>query len=144
QFERWYDQAGTPRVSVTTRYDADAHTYEMTLVQSCASTAGQEEKRPFLIPVSVGLLDGKGRDMPLSLGDAEEQPTTVVLELKARSQTFLFRNVMEKPVPSILRNFSAPVVLEYDYTDAELAFLMAHDSDAFNRWEAGQRLAMRR
>lgn len=144
QFERWYDQAGTPRVSVTTRYDADAHTYEMTLVQSCASTAGQEEKRPFLIPVSVGLLDGKGRDMPLSLGDAEDQPTTIVLELKARSQTFLFRNVMEKPVPSILRNFSAPVVLEYDYTDAELAFLMAHDSDAFNRWEAGQRLAMRR
>lgn len=144
QFERWYDQAGTPRVSVTTRYDADAHTYEMTLVQSCPPTPGQQEKRPFLIPVSVGLLDGQGRDMPLSLGDEATQPTTVVLEMKERSQTFLFRNVMEKPVPSILRNFSAPVVLEYDYTDDELAFLMAHDSDAFNRWEAGQRLAMRR
>ena len=145
QFERWYDQAGTPRVSVTTRYDADASTYEMTLVQSCPPTPGQEEKRPFLIPVSVGLLDGKGRDMPLSLGDDETaRPTTVVLELKQRSQTFLFRNVAEKPVPSILRNFSAPVILEYDYTDEELAFLMAHDSDAFNRWEAGQRLAMRR
>jgi len=144
QFERWYSQAGTPRVSVTTRHDASAQTYSMTLVQSCPSTPGQQEKLPFLIPVSVGLLDGKGRDMPLSVDGIDGKPTTLVLELKEKSQTFVFRNVHEKPVPSILRNFSAPVVLEYEYSDDELAFLMAHDSDAFNRWEAGQRLALRR
>jgi aminopeptidase N len=144
QFERWYSQAGTPRVSVTTRYDETARTYEMTLVQSCPPTAGQAEKLPFLIPVSVGLLDGEGRDMSLSVEGISDGATTVVLELKEKSQTFLFRDVQEKPVPSILRNFSAPVVLEYQYSDDELAFLMAHDSDAFNRWEAGQRLAMRR
>jgi aminopeptidase N len=144
QFERWYSQAGTPRVSVTTRYDESAQTYSMTLVQSCPATPGQEEKLPFLIPVSVGLLDAKGQDMPLALAGVDNNPTTIVLELKEKSQTFIFRNVVEKPVPSILRNFSAPVILEYDYTDDELAFLMAHDSDAFNRWEAGQRLATRR
>jgi aminopeptidase N len=144
QFERWYSQAGTPRVSVTTRYDGSAQTYSMTLAQSCPATPGQEEKLPFLIPVSVGLLDAKGQDMPLSLAGVDNSPTTIVLELKEESQTFTFRNVGEKPVPSILRNFSAPVILEYDYTDDELAFLMAHDSDAFNRWEAGQRLATRR
>jgi len=144
QFERWYSQAGTPRVSVTTHYDAHAHTYEITLVQSCPPTPGQENKLPFLIPVAIGLLDGKGRDMPLSLEGIDGHPTTLVLELKDRSQTFLFRDVTEKPVPSILRDFSAPVILEYEYRDDELAFLMAHDSDAFNRWEAGQRLSMRR
>jgi len=144
QFERWYSQAGTPRVSVTTRYDESAQTYSMTLVQSCPSTPGQDEKLPFLIPVSVGLLDGKGQDMALSFTNDDDGATTVVLELKDKSQTFVFRNIAEKPVPSILRNFSAPVVLEYDYSDDELAFLMAHDSDAFNRWEAGQRLATRR
>jgi aminopeptidase N len=144
QFERWYSQAGTPRVSVTTRYDESVQTYSMTLVQSCPSTPGQDEKLPFLIPVSVGLLDGKGQDMALSFTDDDDGATTVVLELKDKSQTFVFRNIAEKPVPSILRNFSAPVVLEYDYSDDELAFLMAHDSDAFNRWEAGQRLATRR
>jgi aminopeptidase N len=144
QFERWYSQAGTPRVSVTTRYDESAQTYSITFVQSCPSTPGQDNKLPFLIPVSVGLLDGNGQDMPLSFAGEDDSPTTTVLELKEKSQTFVFRNVLEKPVPSILRNFSAPVVLEYDYTDDELAFLMAHDSDAFNRWEAGQRLAMTR
>jgi aminopeptidase N len=144
QFERWYSQAGTPRVSVTTRYDEAARSYEITLVQSCPPTPGQAQKQPFLIPVSVGLLDSQGRDMPLSLQGAAEGPTTLVLELKDKSQTFIFRNVEERPVPSLLRNFSAPVVLEYEYSDEELAFLMAHDSDAFNRWEAGQRLAMRR
>ncbi|RFB65708.1 MULTISPECIES: aminopeptidase N [unclassified Herbaspirillum] len=149
QFERWYSQSGTPRVAASVRYDAKAKTLELTLEQSCPSTPGQKKKLPFHIPVAVGLLDRKGRDLALTLaGEKTAKPaataTTRVLELTQAKQTFTFTNVAEKPVPSILRGFSAPVVLEYDYSDAELAFLMAHDSDPFNRWEAGQRLATRR
>ena len=147
QFERWYSQSGTPRVVANAHYDAAQKTFELSLSQSCHATAGQPKKLPFHIPVAIGLLDSAGRDMPLFLdgivadGDA---PTTLVLELTEPQQTFRFWNVAEQPVPSILRDFSAPVVLEFDYTDTELAFLMAYDSDPFNRWEAGQRLAMRR
>ncbi|WP_194724218.1 aminopeptidase N [Noviherbaspirillum malthae] len=150
QFELWYSQAGTPRVKVETRYDEVAQSYMITLTQSCPPTPGQPTKLPFHIPVAVGLLDSGGRDMPLVLDSVEggdeidAAPTTMVLELTEQSQTFHFRNVREQPVPSVLRNFSAPVILDIEYTDAELAFLMANDSDAFNRWEAGQRLAMRR
>ncbi|KRB93829.1 aminopeptidase N [Noviherbaspirillum sp. Root189] len=153
QFELWYSQAGTPRVKAETQYDRDAKTYSITLTQSCPPTPGQSKKLPFHIPVAVGLLDRSGRDMPLALqgGSQDNQagnngaaPTTMVLELTQANETFVFTNVSEQPVPSILRNFSAPVILEYDYSDADLAFLMANDSDAFNRWEAGQRLAMRR
>ncbi len=149
QFELWYSQAGTPHVKVETHYDETARTYAVTLTQSCPPTPGQPEKQPFHIPVAIGLLDSSGRDMPLQLEDSDGEqegsaPTTMVLELTQPSRTFHFINVPEQPVPSVLRNFSAPVVLDIDYTDAELAFLMAHDSDAFNRWEAGQRLATRR
>ncbi len=149
QFELWYSQAGTPRVKVETRYDEIAETYTVALTQSCAPTPGQASKLPFHIPVAIGLLDSSGRDIPLHLegvegGRDDAASTTMVLELKEPSQTFHFTHVLEQPVPSVLRDFSAPVILDIDYTDAELAFLMAHDSDAFNRWEAGQRLAMRR
>ncbi|WP_442782520.1 aminopeptidase N [Collimonas fungivorans] len=147
QFERWYSQAGTPRVRVQSKYDAAKKTYELTLTQTCAPTPGQAKKLPFHIPVAVGLLDSKGKDMPLRLqadgkGKANTE-TTRVLELTKAEQTFRFVEVAEQPVPSILRNFSAPVVLDVEYSDAELAFLLAHDSDPFNRWEAGQRLATR-
>ncbi|WP_334187438.1 aminopeptidase N [Noviherbaspirillum sp.] len=147
QFERWYSQAGTPRVTVETRYDEAGRKYEMTLSQSCPPTPGQVKKLPFHIPVAVGLLDRRGKDMPLYLdGETLESdaPTTMVLELTEDKQTFVFANVQENPVPSVLRDFSAPVILDIDYSDAELAFLMANDSDPFNRWEAGQRLATRR
>jgi aminopeptidase N len=152
QFERWYSQAGTPRVRAVTRYDANNQTFDMTLTQACAATPGQPKKLPFHIPVAVGLLGASGCDLPLRLAaeegvtepDKDVAPlTTVVLELTQPEQTFRFIGVTEQPVPSILRDFSAPVVLDVDYTDAELAFLMANDSDAFNRWEAGQRLALR-
>ena len=147
QFERWYSQAGTPRVQVQAKYDAAKKTYELTLSQTCAPTPGQAKKLPFHIPVAVGLLDSTGKDMPLRLStDAKGKAagdTTRVLELTKAQQTFRFVDVAEQPVPSILRNFSAPVVLDVEYTDAELAFLLAHDSDPFNRWEAGQRLATR-
>jgi aminopeptidase N len=146
QFERWYSQAGTPRVTARTGYDPEARTYEITLTQSCPATPGQKTKLPFHIPVAVGLLDSLGADLLLVLeGEAVQgAPTTRVLELNEASQTFRFTGISEKPVPSLLRDFSAPVILEYDYSDDELAFLMAHDSDPFNRWEAGQRLATRR
>jgi aminopeptidase N len=149
QFERWYSQAGTPHVTVETHYDAASKTYDITLSQSCPGTPGQENKLPFHIPVAIGLLDSRGQDMALSADDPSsvaqtERDTTRILELTEPKQTFRFNHVAEKPVPSLLRNFSAPVVLDVEYTDEELAFLMAHDSDAFNRWEAGQRLAMRR
>lgn len=144
QFERWYSQAGTPRVAASVTHDAAARTYTITLRQSCPPTPGQKTKQPFHIPVAVGLLGCDGKDLPLKLRGSDLHGTTVVLELTEAEQTFVFEGVNEQPVPSLLRNFSAPVILEYDYRDDELAFLMAHDSDAFNRWEAGQRLALRR
>ncbi|RFC35773.1 MAG: aminopeptidase N [Candidatus Nitrotoga sp. LAW] len=146
QFERWYSQPGTPQLKVLSHYDAAKQTYELTLSQRCKPAAGQKKPLPFHIPVAVGLLDDRGRDMALTLeGAASAKPaTTCVLELTKAKQTFIFNRVTTKPTPSLLRNFSAPVVMEYDYSDQELAQLMAHDSDAFNRWEAGQRLAMQR
>ncbi|NDI85750.1 aminopeptidase N [Undibacterium crateris] len=146
QFERWYSQAGTPRVDVQTHYDAAAQTYEITLSQSCPATPGQAEKLPFHIPVAMGLLNSAGQDMPLHCEGYEAQSgvNSLVLELTAASQTFRFTQVTEQPVASLLRNFSAPVVLNISYSDEELGLLLAHDSDPFNRWEAGQRLATRR
>ena len=147
QFERWYSQSGTPQLKVQSRYDADKQTYELTLSQSCKPGVGQKKPLPFHIPVAVGLLNAQGRDMPLHLAGvaaSSPAPTTCVLELTKAKQTFTFTNVTSNPTPSLLRNFSAPVVMEYNYTDQALAQLMAHDSDAFNRWEAGQRLAMQR
>ena len=143
QFERWYSQAGTPVVRAATRYDASRQTYELTLEQSCPATPGQPRKQPFHIPVAFGLLDADGADLPLTLG-GKALGTTAVLELTEASQTFRFTGVKQAPTPSMLRDFSAPVVLEYDYTDAQLLHLFSHDSDPVNRWEAGQRLAMAR
>ena len=145
QFKRWYSQAGTPRLIVDTRYDTQAFAFEMTVSQATAPTPGQPSKEPFHIPFAVGLMAGDGRDMPLQLeGDSTGTSATHVLDLTQAKQTFRFINVGERPVPSLLRNFSAPVIVEHRYSDAELAFLSAHDSDGFNRWEAGQRLAIAR
>jgi aminopeptidase N len=143
QFERWYSQAGTPQLQAETGYDEAAGTYELKLTQSSAPTPGQPEKLPFHIPVAVGLLGADGRDLPLTL-DGKDMGTTAVLELTEDTQTFVFTGVTEQPIPSILRDFSAPVILQYGYTDAELLHLFNHDSDPVNRWEAGQRLAMGR
>lgn len=143
QFERWYSQAGTPVVTARTQYDAAAFTFTLTLSQSCPATPGQSEKLPFHIPFALGLLGADGRDLPLHI-DASAGQTNVVLELTQASQTFIFSDVNERPTPSLLRNFSAPVVLDYAYSDAELLHLFSHDSDPVNRWEAGQRLAMTR
>ena len=144
QFKRWYSQAGTPRIRVETRYDTHAYAFELTISQATAAVGGQPSTQPFHVPFAVGLIAGDGRDMPLQLDGEQGSPgaTTKVLELTQAKQTFRFINVGERPVPSLLRNFSAPVIVEHRYSDAELVFLSAHDSDAFNRWEAGQRLAI--
>ena len=129
QFAKWYSQAGTPRVTVT---DSFANgTYKLHLRQDTPATPGQEQKEPLLIPVAVGLLDDKG---------AEVMPTTV-LELSETEQTFDFPELASKPIPSILRGFSAPVVLQHDASDNVRAKLLAHDTDPFNKWEAGRTLA---
>ncbi|MCS0592514.1 aminopeptidase N [Massilia norwichensis] len=143
QFERWYSQAGTPIVQAETRYDEAARTYELRLIQTCPATPGQPEKLPFHIPVAVGLLGKDGRDLPLVI-DGQPKGSTAVLELTEADQTFVFSDVPEQPTPSILRDFSAPVILKHGYSDAELVHLFNHDSDPVNRWEAGQRLAMAR
>jgi len=143
QFMRWYSQAGTPLIEASGEFDADARTFSLTLRQSCMPTPGQEKKLPFHVPVAVGLIGTDGNDLPLSLAGETTDPTqtTRVLELREARQTFVFQNVTASPIPSLLRDFSAPVKLSYQYTNAERAFLMAHDSDSFNRWEAAQQLA---
>ncbi|WP_409338048.1 aminopeptidase N [Curvibacter microcysteis] len=145
QFKRWYSQAGTPRLHASGQYDAAARSYTLSLTQSCAPTPGQAIKDPFVIPVNLGLLDAQGQALPLQLAhwnQAESGTRTFVLT--EASETLTFVNVDSAPVPSILRDFSAPVVLDYAYTDTELLTLLAHDNDPFNRWEAGQRLALAR
>ncbi len=134
-FMTWYRQAGTPKVTARGEYSADARRYTLTLAQNGAPSPGQAEKAPYLIPVAVGLVGPEGGDLDLGGG-----ATTRVLHFTEPEQSFAFENIPFAPVPSLLRNFSAPVVLEWAYTEAELAHLLAHDSDSFNRWEAGQRL----
>ncbi|HET9700390.1 MAG TPA: aminopeptidase N [Burkholderiales bacterium] len=141
QFRRWYDQAGTPVLDVTGAYDTEARTYTLTVRQHTPPTPGQPEKLPLHIPFAVGLV-GRGGDLPLRLeGEAQAAGSSRVLSLRAERETFRFLDVAERPVPSLLRNFSAPAVVNFEYGDADLAHLMARDSDPFNRWEAGQRLA---
>jgi aminopeptidase N len=142
QFGRWYDQAGTPVVQSQGHFDPAARAYTLTLRQHMPPTPDQADKLPLHIPFAVGLVGPDGRDLPLQMeGEAAPVGTERVLSLTQPEQRFVFVNVGAHPVPSLLRNFSAPVVLEHGYSDTQLAHLMAHDTDAFNRWEAGQRLA---
>ncbi|MDH5233126.1 MAG: aminopeptidase N, partial [Gammaproteobacteria bacterium] len=145
QFRLWYSQAGTPTIKVHREYDAVEKEYFVTLTQTTPATPGQEYKQPFHIPISMGLLDQSGVDLLLKLRtptNVRELPRGIV-ELKEQEQTFCFTGVEQEPTPSILRGFSAPVKIDINYSDDELMFLMAHDSDEFNRWEAGQLLAIR-
>ncbi|WP_226506661.1 aminopeptidase N [Pseudomonas sp. MWU16-30317] len=143
QFKRWYSQAGTPRLAVSERYDADAQTYSLTLRQSCPATPDKVEKLPFVIPVALGLLDASGAEIALQLsGEAQAAGTTRVLSVTEAEQTFTFVGIKAKPLPSLLRGFSAPVKLSFPYDRDQLMFLMQHDSDGFNRWDAGQQLSV--
>lgn len=137
-FKLWYSQAGTPEVSFKGKYDTKARTYTLDFTQVVPPTPGQASKKPMHIPVLVGLVNDNGDDMDLGGGE-----TTKLLNLEKEKQSFVFEKISSEPVPSVLRDFSAPVKLTSDISDKNLAFLMVHDSDGFNRWEAGQSYALR-
>ena len=143
QFKRWYSQAGTPRLQAVGHYDAQALTYTLSFNQSCPATPGQSDKAPSVIPVSLGLVGISGAALPLHLQGAETVTDKHLLVMTEAAQSITFLKVTEEPVPSILRGFSAPVLLQFDYSDEQLLTLLASDPDPFNRWEAGQRLALR-
>ena len=136
QFRRWYKQSGTPHLKVSSICDAEDNTFTLNFAQSCPATPGQAQKQAFVIPVKLGLVGANG-DLPLNAkGDTE-----MVFELTETAQQLVIENVLEEPVPSLLRGLSAPVKLDYPYSTDQLAHLMASDSDGFNRWDAGQKLA---
>jgi aminopeptidase N len=141
QFRNWYSQAGTPVLAIEGSYDAEAMRYTLSVKQSCPDTPGQSNKQPFHIPLRVGLIGAAGTELPLKLAGAGNLETTdLVLDVCEESQQFVFEDVRVKPVPSLLRSFSAPVRLQFDYSREELFFLMVHDNDGFNRWNASQLL----
>ena len=145
RFRRWYSQAGTPELQVSGDYDAASETYSLEVRQKTPPTPGQASKEPLHIPLEVGLLDGSGNELPLRLDGEEDAPVagSRMLEPREEVERFRFVDIHERPVPSLLRGFSAPVKVRFDYGDEELMFLMAHDSDGFNRWDASQTLTQR-
>ncbi|MCK8516416.1 aminopeptidase N [Methylonatrum kenyense] len=143
QFGLWYSQAGTPLLTVRDRYDPETGRYSLQVRQECPDTPGQADKQAMHMPLTLALLDQTGGELPLKLtGEQSAIATERVLELRDREHVFEFLDIPERPVPSLLRGFSAPVRLDYPWNDEQLAFLMAHDNDGFCRWDAGQQLAM--
>lgn len=142
QFRLWYSQAGTPVVTIEDVYDPQHETYTFTISQLTPPTPGQAEKFPLHIPIRMGLLGADGNSISLQLEGQLVEPEKV-LHLTTKSQQFQFHHVKSKPVPSLLRGFSAPVKIRYHYTRDQLLFLYQHDKDEFNRWEAGQLYAIR-
>jgi aminopeptidase N len=140
QFRRWYSQAGTPVLTVNQHFDAKAQQLHLTIQQSCPPTPNQPTKLPLHIPIKLGLLAQDGSAAMLHI-DGKTQ-TEMTLDLTEAEQTFVFEQLSEQPVVSLLRGFSAPVNLNMSRSLEELAFLLKHDSDTFNRWEAGQQLAV--
>ena len=141
QFKHWYSQAGTPTLAVTDHYNAINNEYSLTVVQSTPATAECEVKLPFHLPLRVALLDTKGKELPLQLQGSESVlGSNCVLNITQAQQTFIFEGIAEQPTPSLLRGFSAPVKLDYAYTEEQLLFLASKDQDGFCRWEACQRL----
>lgn len=131
QFRLWYSQAGTPILEIDDHYDAAQRTYTLKIKQICPPTPEQPTKKPMHIPVKMGLLDEAGRELAHDL-----------LHVKHAENEFTFTNIASKPIPSLLRSFSAPVKIKYPYSDKHLALLFQHDTDLFNRWEAGQQYAI--
>ncbi len=143
QFKRWYSQAGTPHVRVRTHWDEQTATYSVTLTQFCPPTPGQNKKEPFFIPFDIALFNGKGKPISLQLqAETNAKGTSRVLELTDEEHTWVFVGVKEKPIPSLARNFSAPIIVDYDYTPEELVFLSQCDNDAFNRAQAMEELSL--
>ncbi|MFC3282963.1 aminopeptidase N [Litchfieldella rifensis] len=142
RFMHWYSQAGTPEIDANGHYDYAKGEYHLTLRQRTPATPGQHEKLPLHIPIRLGLVGTKsGEDLALTL-DGQALGKDAVIHLCEEEQHFVFTGLSEAPVPSLLRGFSAPVKLRFPYAREDLAFLLQHDSDGFNRWDAGQRLAI--
>ena len=146
QFMNWYRQAGTPCLEIDSAYDANQQTFNLTIKQTCPPTPEAQTKEPFHIPLAVGLL-GEAGALPLNLkgqgpNTESSDNTHCVLELAEPDHTFVFENVIEEPVPSLLRNFSAPVKVCYNYSRDDLVRLMSLDSDGFCRWDASQQLSV--
>ena len=142
RFGAWYSQSGTPEVSVTTEYDGDRSRLTLHLSQRTLPTNDQEEKQALVIPFKMGLLSPQGEEYPLQLsGEDSPSGTSRLLVLEEDEQSFTFVKIPQAPVPSLLRDYSAPVKLHYTWSANDLAVLMAHDSDSFMRWEAAQLLA---
>ncbi len=139
QFFTWYEQAGTPKLSARGTYDAKAQSFEVSLTQATPRLKGQAKKLPLHMPLNLGLVGPDGQDMPLQL-EGKGRLNSPVIELTTAKQVFRFTGVTQKPVLSINRGFTAPVILKTNLTSAELLFLMGHDADSFNRWEAAQTL----
>ncbi|MFT5895673.1 MAG: aminopeptidase N [bacterium] len=140
QFRLWYSTAGTPTLAVTESYDAQNRCYSLTVRQLCPDTPGQTAKGALHIPLVLGLLDSAGNDLPIQ---GRSSKHGVILDVTDPEQTFHFQDIAQPPIASLLRGFSAPVKLDHNVSDDTLSFLIAHDTDSFNRWEAGQRLAQR-
>ena len=150
QFMRWYNQSGTPRIKANGNYDAADKTFTLTLEQHTAPTPGQKKKNPQVIPLAMGLVGQSGSEIALHCNDADKATSASAhelamstFELAEQSRTIVFTNVSEPVTPSILRGFSAPVTLTYDYSEQDLLLLIASDSDQFNRWQASQTYATR-
>ncbi len=139
QFRQWYSQSGTPKICVTQSFDSETQSCELTFAQSHSDP----EVGPFHIPFSIALLDSNGQQLPLLCELDNHAPVERTLDLKEKQTVIRFNAIQSAPVPSLLRNFTAPIILDYQYTDAELAFLLSSDSQPYNRWEAGQLLATR-
>ena len=146
QFRRWYSQSGTPQLTISGQYDEETRQYHLTVKQQCPPTPGQPKKKPFHIPLSMALLGDAGA-LRLKLAgeevtDTPSDNTQRVLDVTEAEQTYIFEDVPEAPVPSLLRGFSAPVKLHFDYSRDELMFLMSRDEDGFCRWDAAQQLGV--
>jgi aminopeptidase N len=138
----WYNQAGTPHIQARGEYDADARRYTLTFSQQTPATPGQSDKHPLPMPVKLALFDSDGRRLPLRLdGEDAAQGDERVIEFNTANAQFVFEDIDAEPIPSLLRDLSAPAVLEFDYTPAQLGLLLGHDADGYNRWDAGQQLA---
>ncbi|MBY0554157.1 aminopeptidase N [bacterium] len=143
QFKLWYSQSGTPEVSVTEAYDSSKKEYTLTLTQTCAVTEKQPVKKPFHIPLLIGLIDSKGNNIAIKSKDVTfNTDEKAVVHLKQATQSFVFTDVNEKPVLSLNREFSAPIKLNWKATQAELLHLIKYDSDSFNRREASFKMTL--
>lgn len=145
QFRRWYKQSGTPWLNIHSEYDPKQQTFTLKVTQTCPPTPNQPTKQPFSIPLAIGLLNSEGKAIPPTL-TTENTPYpdhTRVLNVTQPEEIFCFRDIKERPVPSLLRHFSGPVNLEVNYSDTDRLFLALHDSDGFGRWEATQQIALR-